>query len=409
MRKQLVFAAATLTVLLGYGSSAQVASAQLSDEIVKIGVLNDQTGPFSDIGGKGSVVMAQLAIEDFHGQVLGKPVELIFADHQNKADIAGVIARRWIDVEKVDAIVDGASSSAALAINEITRNAKRIFMSSGAATTELTGASCSPTTVQFTYDTYMLANGTVKAILKQGYNTWYMLTADYAFGHSLEKDVTRLVEANGGKMLGSVRHPLNTPDFSSFLLQAQASNAKVIGLANAGTDMINSVKQAAEFGITGRQRFAGLLVEITDVHALGLEAARGMLVTTSFYWDLNDETRVLTKRFAAAMGSNRVPTAVQAGVYAGVRHYLRAIEAAGTDDALKVAQEMKKLPVDDVYNKNVRVREDGRVLHDVYLMQVKSPSESHYPFDYYKVVQTSRGSEVFKPLAEGGCPFLNQR
>lgn len=409
MRKQIVFAAAMLTVLLGYGSSAQVASAQLSDGTVKIGVLNDQTGPFADIGGKGSVVMARLAIEDFHGQVLGKPVELIFADHQNKADIASGIARRWIDAEQVDAIVDGASSSAALAINEITRNAKRIFMSSGAATTALTGASCSPTTIQFNYDTYMLANGTVKAMLKQGYNTWYLLTADYAFGHSLERDVTGFVQANGGKMLGSVRHPLNSSDFSSFLLQAQASHAKVIGLANAGTDMINSVKQAAEFGITGGQQFAGLLVEITDVHALGLKAAQGMMVTTSFYWDLNDETRALTKRFAAAMGSDRVPTAVQAGVYAGVRHYLRAIEAAGTDDALKVAQEMKKLPVDDAYNKNVRVREDGRVLHDVYLLQVKSPSESHYPFDYYNVVQTSPGSEVFKPLAEGGCPFLNQR
>lgn len=408
MSKQIVHIIAALVIVFAYGSAARVALAQVSDGVVKIGVLNDQNGPFADIGGKGSVVMAQLAIEDFHGRVLGKPIELIFADHQNKADVASTIARRWVDVEQVDAIFDGASSSAALAVNQIARNANRMFISSGAATTELTGASCSPTTVQFTYDTYMLANGTVKAILKQGHDTWYLLTADYAFGHGLEKDVTRFVQANGGKMLGSVRHPLNTPDFSSFLLQAQASNAKVIGLANAGTDTINAVKQATEFGITSKQRLAGLLVTIADIHALGLQSAQGMFATTSFYWDLNDETRALVKRFAAAMGGNRVPTMVQAGVYSGVRHYLRAIEAAGTDDALKVAQEMKKLPIDDAYNKNVRVREDGRVLHDVYLVQVKSPSESRYPFDYYKILQKLPGAEVFKPLAEGGCPFVNR-
>lgn len=405
MRKQIVYVIALLTILFG---GSQVAFAQMSDGVVKIGVLNDQNGPFSDIGGKGSVVMAQLAIEDFHGRVLGKPVELIFSDHQNKADIASAIARRWIDVEQVDAIFDGASSSAALAISQIARNANRMFISSGAATTELTGQSCSPTTIQFTYDTYMLANGTVKAILSQGYDTWYLLTADYAFGHGLEKDVTRFVQADGGKMLGSVRHPLNTPDFSSFLLQAQASNAKVIGLANAGTDTSNAVKQAAEFGITSKQRLAGLLVDITDIHAIGLQSAQGMLAATSFYWDLNDETRALTKRFAVAMGSNRVPTMVQAGVYAGVRHYLRAIESIGSDDALRVAEEMKRVPVNDAYNKNVRVREDGRVLHDIYLVQAKAPSESRYPFDYFKIIQTLPGTEVFRPLAEGGCPLVKR-
>jgi len=409
MRRVLAYAMALQAVLVCYGSSIHGASAQVSDDIVKIGVLNDQAGSVGDIGGKGSVVMAQLAIDDFGGKVLGKPVELIFADHQNKADIASAIARRWVDVEQVDAIVDGASSSAALTINEITRNAKRVFMSSGAATTELTGASCSPTTLQFNYDTFMLANGTVKAMLNQGYNTWYLLTADYAFGYSLESDVSRLVRANGGKVLGSVRHPLNTSDFSSFLLQAQASNAKAIGLANAGTDTINAVKQAAEFGVSGRQRLAGLLVEITDVHALGLKAAQGMLVTTSFYWDLNDETRALTQRFSSAMGGNRVPTAVQAGVYAAVRHYLRAVQAAGTDDALRVIEQMKAQPIDDAYNKNVQVRGDGRVMHDVYLMQVKAPEESRYPFDYYKIIQKTRGEDVFRPLAEGGCSLVQKR
>ncbi|MFG1345563.1 ABC transporter substrate-binding protein [Xanthobacter autotrophicus DSM 431] len=408
MRRLFAYVIAVQAALIGFGGSVRIAAAQVSDDVVKIGVLNDQAGSVGDIGGKGSVVMAQLAIEDFGGQVLGKPVKLIFADHQNKADIASAIARRWVDVEQVDAIVDGASSSAALTINEVTRNARRVFMSSGAATTELTGASCSPTTVQFNYDTFMLANGTVKAMLNQGYDTWYLLTADYAFGYSLEADVSRLVRANGGKMLGSVRHPLNASDFSSFLLQAQASNAKAIGLADAGTDTINAVKQAAEFGVSGRQRLAGLLVEITDVHALGLAAAQGMLVTTSFYWDLNEETRALTRRFAAAMGGDRVPTAVQAGVYAAVRHYLRAVQVAGTDDALKVVQQMKALPIDDPYNKGVQVREDGRVMHDVYLMQVKSPSESRYPFDYYKVVQKMRGEDVFRPLAEGGCPLVKK-
>ncbi len=399
---------AILSAVVAAGGSILSASdtkAADSESAVTLGVLNDQSGPFSQSGGQGSVVMAQLAVEEFGATVLGKPVKVVAADHQNKPDIAVTIARQWFYTENIDVILDGASSAAALAIHEVARLANKPFLSSGPATTDITGKICSPMTIQFNYDTYMLANGAAKALVKTGNDTWFLLVADYAFGHSLERDLTRFVEAAGGKIIGSVRHPVNTSDFSSYILQAQSSKAKVIALATAGLDFVNAVKQAAEFGVTaGGQKLGGILVNTSEIDGLGLDVAQGLTTTESFYWDLNEQTRDLSKRFSARMGG-RIPTAVQAGVYSAAHHYLKAVQASGTDDGTAVVAKMKELPLNDAYNKDILIRIDGRVLHDIFLFQVKTPAESRYKFDYYKILTKISGAEAFRPLAEGGCPM----
>lgn len=375
---------------------------------IRIAVINDQNGMFSETGGLGSVVGARLAIEDFGGEIDGRKIELIVQDHQNKPDIAASIARKGIEVDGYDLIADGASSAAGLAINEVAKAKGTIFVVSGPAAPDFSGKGCSPTTFHFTYDTYALANGTAKAIVKQGGNTWYFITADYAFGHSIQRDVTKFVEEAGGKVLGSVKYPTGSQDLSSYLLQAQASKAKIIGLANAGTDTINSLKQGKEFGIVqGGQNFAGLLVFISDVHAMGLEVAQGLILTTSFYWDLNDSTRKLSARFSKQM-NGREPTMVHAGVYSGVRHYLAAVKATGTTDSAVVAKKMHELPVNDAYNTDVAIRADGRVLHDMYLMKVKSPAESKGPYDYYNLLATTPGKDAFRPLSQSECPLVQK-
>ena len=381
------------------------ASAQISGDVVKIGVLNDMSGLYADIGGPGSVEAARMAIADFGGTVDGKKIELISADHQNKPDVGAAIANRWFDNDGVDAIVDVPTSSVALAVQEIARNKKKVFLISGAAASDLTGKACSPTSVHWTYDTVALANGTGGAVVKAGGNTWFFITADYAFGHALERDTTRVVEEHGGKVLGSVRAPLNTSDFSSFLLQAQASKAKIIGLANAGGDTINSIKQAAEFGIVeGGQNLAGLLVFISDIHSLGLQAAHGLQLTEAFYWDQNDATRTWSKRFFDKM--NRQPTMVQAGVYGAIMHYLAAIKATGSDDGTTVVKQMKATPVTDFMTKNGKIREDGTLVRDMYLFEVKKPSEAKGPWDYYKQISVIPGEEAFKLQGPNQCPLV---
>ncbi len=394
-----------LAGLAGALLAAGAANAQVSDDVIKIGVMNDQSGLYADITGQGSVLAARMAVEDAGGSVLGKPIEIVFADHQNKPDVGSTIVRQWIDTDKVDAIADVPTSSVALAVQQITKEKKRVFLMSGPASSDLTGKACSPYGFAFTYDTYMLAIGTGRALAKAGGDTWFFLTSDYAFGHALERDAGDAAKAAGAKILGAVRHPLNTSDFSSFLLQAQASKAKIIGLANAGGDTINSIKQAAEFGIVaGGQRLAGLLVFITDVHALGLKTAQGLVVTASFYWDQNDETRKFAKRYFDKMGKQ--PSMVQAGVYSGVSHYLKAVKAAGTDDSDKVAAEMRKIPVNDFMTKNASIRADGRIMRDAYLFQVKSPSESKGPWDYYKQLAVIPAEEAARPLKDGGCDLV---
>jgi branched-chain amino acid transport system substrate-binding protein len=384
---------------------AGAAHAQISGNVVKIGILNDQSSLYADLGGQGSVTAAKMAIEDFKAKDKGLNVEVVFADHQNKPDVGTQIANKWIDAEGVDVIVDTPNSGVALAVNEVVRTKNKVFINSGAASSDLTGAKCSPNTVHWTYDTWMLANGTGKAIVKTGGDTWFFITADYAFGHALERDTKAVVEKNGGKVLGDVKVPLNNQDFSSFLLQAQSSKAKIIGLANAGGDTINSIKQAAEFGIVkGGQNLAGLLVFLTDVHGIGLDKAQGLIMTETFYWDLNDQTRAFTKRFAAANGG-KYPTMVHAGVYAGVLHYLKAVAAIKSDDGAKVVAEMKKLPTDDPLFGKGTIRVDGRKIHNAYLFEVKKPSESKGPYDYYKLRATIPAAEAFRPLADGNCPL----
>ena len=375
-------------------------------ETIKIGVLNDQSGVFADNGGIGSVAAAKLAAEDFGGELLGQKIEVISADHQNKPDIAAGTARKWFDTEGVDMIADGAASSAGFAILEVARQKNRIFVISGPGSSDFTGKSCAATSFHFNYDTYALSKLTSEAVTKAGGSTWYFISADYAFGHALQRDATKFIEAAGGKVIGSAAHPLGTADMASFLLQAQGSKAKVVGLATSGADVQTAIKQAGEFGIVeGGQQLAGLLVFITDVNALGLKATQGLQVTTSFYWDLNDQTRAWAKRYFAAT-NNKVPSMVQAGVYSGVRHYLAAVKAAGTKDPTIVAQKMHEMKVNDMYNKDVAIRPDGRVLHNMYLVQVKKPEESKYKFDYYKVVTTSPGEKAFRPMSEGNCPLV---
>ena len=400
-----VFVAGAACALLVCGAYA--AEPKISDDVVKVGILTDMSGLYSDVGGQGAVVAAEMAKEDFGGKVLGKPIEIVSSDHQNKADIASNKAREWYDTQKVDVIAELLNSSVGLAVQGVGKEKGKITINSGAASSRLTGADCSPTGIHWTYDTYALANGTGNAVLKQGGDTWFFLTADYAFGHSLEKDTTAVVLANGGKVLGSVKHPLNNADFSSFLLQAQGSKAKVIGMANAGGDTQNTIKQADEFGITkGGQSLAGLLVFLTDVHAVGLEKAQGLYLTTGFYWDLNDETRKWSDRFFKR--HNKMPTMVQAGVYSSLMHYFKSVQAAGTDDASAVIAKMRATPVNDFFAKNGVLRADGRMVHDMYLAQVKKPAESKRAWDYYKILTTIPGEKAFRPLAQSECPLIKK-
>jgi branched-chain amino acid transport system substrate-binding protein len=404
-----VRASAFVLAVANIVASCASAHAQISDDIVKIGVLTDHSGGFAYLVGKHSVEAAQMAVDDFGGKLLGKPIVVVTADHQNKPDIATALSRKWFDTEGVDAITDVAGSAVALATQEIARTRNKILLISGAATTELTGKACSETTTQWSYDTYSFAKGTASQVTKQGGDTWFFLTSDYAFGRSLQIDASRFVEDNGGKVVGSVRFPFGTPDFSSFLLQAQASKAKVIGLAMSGADLLNAIKQAREFGIVqSGQSLASLVIYINDIEGLGLDIARGLTLTTSFYWDMNDETRAWAKRYMERSGGF-IPNLITAGTYASVMHYLKAVQAAGTDEGMAVAAKMRELPVNDFYNRNVEIRSDGRVLHKNYLMKVKMSSESKYRGDYYKVVAEMSGDESYRPLSESQCPLVRKK
>ena len=402
MRRTIGLAALAAVLACG-GASAQQVN-------VKIGVLSDMSSLYSDIGGAGSVAAAKLAIADFTKANPNVKVEIISGDHQNKPDIGSQLANQWYDVDKVDLIIDTPNSGVALAVSQITTSKNKVFIVSGAAASDLTGPKCNANTVHWTYDTWMLANGTGKALVKTGGDTWFFLTSDYAFGHALERDTMAAVEKNGGKVLGKVRHPLNTNDFSSFLLQAQSSKAKIIGLANAGGDTINAIKAGAEFGIVkGGQKFAGLLVFASDVNALGLQTAQGLTLTETWYWDMNDANRAWTKRWQAERGAaGKFPTMVQAGVYSGLTHYLKAVTALkSAADGKAVVAEMKKLPTDDALFGKGSVRADGRKVHPAYLLEVKAPSESKYPGDFYKVRATIPADEAFRPLKEGNCPLVS--
>ena len=396
----------SLAVAAAFGAGATVAEAQISDGVIKIGVLTDMSSLYTDLAGAGSVAAARMAVEDSGIEKRGYKVEYVNADHQNKPDVGSSIARQWYDIDKVDVIVDVPNSGVALAVNQITRDKGKVFLASGPASSDLTGKACSPNIVHWTYNTWMLANGTGSAIVKSGGDTWFFLTADYAFGLALERDTEAVVLKNGGKVLGKVRAPINTQDFSSFLLQAQASKAKIIGLANAGGDTTNSIKQAAEFGIVkGGQNLAGLLVFLTDIHALGLQTAQGLIITNTFYWDMNDQTRAFSKRFAER-DKGIHPTMVHAGVYAAVLHYLKAVEALKSDDGTKVVAKMKEMPTDDPLFGKGTIRADGRKIHPAYLMEVKKPSESKGEWDYYKVRATIPADQAFRPLAAGECPLV---
>jgi len=389
------------------GLAAGGAQAQIS---IKLGVLTDRSGAYSDIGGEGSAVAARMAIEDFMAKSSNKNIkaEVVTADHQNKPDVGSSIARQWYDQEGVDVILDVPTSSVALAVSQITRDKNKIFINSGAAASDLTGAQCSPNTIHWTYDTVQLANVTGGAMVKQGGDTWFFITADYAFGHALERDTSAVIQKNGGKVIGSVRAPFPTADFSSFLLQAQSSGAKVIGLANAGTDTINSIKQAGEFGLTQQgQALAGLLVFASDVKALGLQTAQGLVLSETFYWDMNDQTREFSKRFGERMGG-KMPTMVHAGVYAGALHYLKTVEALNGKDAQQVMAKMKETPTDDPLFGKGRIRADGRKIHDAYLFRVKSPQDSKGEWDIYQLLATVPGDQAFRPETEGGCPLVKK-
>jgi branched-chain amino acid transport system substrate-binding protein len=392
----------------GWLSSAVAAllvlAAPASAQGVKIGILNDQSGVYADYGGKYSVEAAKMAIEDFGGSVLGQKIDLISADHQNKPDLATSIARRWYDVEGVDMITELTTSSVALAVQELSKAQKKIDIVVGAATSRLTGDACTPYGFHWAYDTHALAVGTGGALTEAGGDTWFFLTADYAFGYALEEDTTTVVKAKGGKVLGSVRHPLNSSDFSSFLLQAQSSKAKIVGLANAGLDTTNSIKQAAEFGIVaGGQKLAGLLLTLAEVHGLGLQAAQGLVLTEGFYWDRNDQSREFSERFLKRTG--RMPNMIQAGTYSATLQYLKAVKAADTKDSDAVAKKLKELPVDDMFAQGGKVLANGRMVHDLYLFEVKKPSESKGPWDYYKMIATVPGDKAFPAAAESGCPL----
>ncbi len=403
-KNRLLATAAVLALCIG----APAAQAQYSDGTIKIGVLNDRSGTYADLSGQGSVWAARKAVEDFcAANKCHDKIEILAADHQNKPDIGANIARQWYDVDKVDVIVDVPTSSVVLAVHKITQEKNKVLLVSTGASSDVTGKDCTPNTIHWTYDTWALANGTGQAIVKTGGDTWFFLTADYAFGHALERDTEAVVVKNGGKVLGKVRHPFPTQDFSSFLLQAQASKAKIIGLANAGADTTNAIKQAAEFGIvTGGQNLAGLLVFITDVHALGLKAAQGLIFTEAWYWDANDVNRAFAKEFAPANKGN-MPTMTQAGTYSAVMHYLKAVHEMKSDaDGAAVVAKMKSMPTDDKLFGKGTIRPDGRHVHDMYLFEVKKPAESKAPWDYYKLRATIPAAEAFRPLAAGGCPLV---
>jgi branched-chain amino acid transport system substrate-binding protein len=403
-RSGIVTAALAATVL--FGGAAHGAD-PVSDGVIKIGLLLDMSSLYADITGTGSETAAKMAVEDFGGKVLDKPIEVIAADHQNKPDIAAAKAREWFDAEHVDALMDVAASGPALAVQEVAKEKNRIAVYNGPGSVRLTNEACGPQSIHYAYDTYALAHTVGKAIVKNGGDTWFFLTADYSFGTDLQKDTTAVVTANGGKVLGAVRHPLNTADFSSFLLRAQASKAKVVGLANAGGDTTNAIKQAAEFGlVAGGQKLAGLLVYINDVHALGLKTAAGMMLSEAFYWNLDDETRAWSRRFFEK--TKKMPNMSQAGVYSATMHYLEAVKAAGTDETNAVMAAMRKAPIHDFFAKNGRIREDGRMVHDMYLFEVKKPEESKGPWDFYKVVATVPGDEAFQPLEKSRCKLVKK-
>ncbi len=392
-----------LSAVVGAGAQAK---GKISDGVVKIGVITDLSGLYSDLSGQGSIIAAQMAVADFGGKVLGAPIQIVSADHQDKPDVAASKARDWFDTQGVDVIVDGVHSGAGLAVSKVANEKHRIFIDSGAGSTRFTNEDCNPYTIHYVYDTYATGSVTGKAVVQHGGKTWFFITADYAFGKSLQQDTTTAITAVGGKVLGSALAPLNAPDFSSYLLQAQGSGAQVIGLANAGGDTINSIKAASEFGINKKQTLAGLLVFITDVHALGLQVTQGMYVASGFYWDMNDETRKWSKAFFAK--ANKMPTMVQAGVYSSTLEYLRAVQAAGTDDGDAVMKKLKEMKLNDVFVKNGYIRADGRMVHDFYLFQVKSPGESKASWDYYKLIATVPGDQAFQPLSQSRCPMIKK-
>lgn len=391
------------TVLGLAGGSAQ---AQISDDVVKIGILNDQSGLYADAAGPASVEAARMAIADFGGKVAGKPIVLVDADHQNKPDVGAGIARRWFEQENVDVIADFGHSAVALAVLELAKQKNKAILISSAGSSDLTGKACAPNAVQWTYNTYALANSAAAALVKEGAKSWYFITVDYTFGQALRNDAAKTVERLGGKVVGDVKHPLNTMDFSSYLLQAQASKADVVAFANTGGDLANSIRQAQEFGVPKSQKLAAFLMQTTDIHAIGLQAAQGLMLTTGFYWDLDDKTRAFADRFMAKVG--RRPTMVQAGLYSAVSNYLKAIDAAGTDDGLKVIAKMKSMPIDDFFARNATLRDDGQLLHDMYLVRVKSPAESRGPWDYEKLVKIIPGKDAFITPEESACPLLKK-
>lgn len=382
--------------------------AAVSDDVVKIGLLLDMSGLYADVTGRGSATAAQMAIDDFGGKVLGKKVELVVVDHQNKADIAANKAREWFDTDKVDAILDVAASAPALAVLDVAKQKNKIVVFSGPGTERITNDLCTPVSVHYAYDTYALANTTARAMVQRGGKTWFFLTADYAFGHTLQASATSVVNESGGQVLGAARHPLNTSDFASYLLQAQASKAQVVGLANAGGDTVNAIKAASEFGLTrsGTQKMAGLLLYINDIHAIGLKTAQGLVLTEAFYWDMNDATRTWSRKYFDRV--KKMPNMSQAGVYSSVTHYLKSVQAAGGDETASVMKQMKSLPINDFFAKNGRIREDGRMIHDMYLFEVKKPEESKYPWDYYKLLATVSGDQAFMPVAKSQCPLLKK-
>ncbi len=396
-------ASMTLAVSVTFGQEVKI-----SDDVVRLGLLSDLSGPFADITGPGSAAAIQMAIDDFGGKVLGKKIELVAADHQNKADIAASRAREWFDTGKVDAIMDVAVSAPALAVLEVAKQKQKVIMFSGPGVDRLTNDLCTSSSVHYVYDTYALANVAANAIVAQGGKTWHFLTADYAFGHSLQNQASAVVTAHGGKVLGAARHPLATTDFSAFLLSAQSSKAQVVGLANAGADTIGAVKAAQEFGLTegNKQTLAALLMYINDVHALGLDAAKGLMLTEAFYWDMNEETRAWSKRYFEKM--KKMPNMSQAGAYSSTMHYLKAVQAAKTDETSQVMAKMKSMPINDFFAKNGRIREDGRMVHEMYLFQVKTPDESKYPWDYYKLIATVPGEKAFLPLSKSKCPLVKK-
>jgi branched-chain amino acid transport system substrate-binding protein len=401
MRKVLLASVAASAVICGTAHAQQI-----SGDVVKIGVLSDLSGVYSDFGGPGAVEAARMAVADFGGKVLGKTIEVISADHQNKADVAASKAREWYDTQGVDLITESLNSSVAIAVSKVATEKKKVQIVTGAATSRLSNEDCAPYTIHYVYDTYSLAQGTGAAVVKAGGDSWFFLTADYAFGHSLEKDTGDVVKAAGGKVLGAVRHPLSASDFSSFLLQAQNSGAKVVGLANAGTDTVNSIKAAFDFGLTPKQQLAGLLTLVTDVHGLGIEQAQGLYTTEAWYWDQNDESRAFAKRFLEK--TKKMPNSNQAGVYSAVTNYLKAVQAANSDDGEAVVKQLKSMTINDVFTKNGKIRQDGLHVHDMYLFQVKAKKDSKYPWDYYNQVAVVPGDQAFQPLSASRCPLVKK-